>query len=105
MQFKNIAWSLVGLGTPLLIAVAIIPALVQTIGMERFGLLTLVWGLIGYAGVFDLGIGRAATQFIAQLRGQDSYAEIPTVIRSAIQITFLTGVIGALLLVLAGCGG
>jgi O-antigen/teichoic acid export membrane protein len=102
MQFKNIAWSLVGLGTPLLIAVAIIPALVQTIGMERFGLLTLVWGLIGYAGVFDLGIGRAATQFIAQLRGQDSYAEIPMVIRSAIQITFLTGVIGALLLVLAG---
>jgi len=105
MRLSNIAWNLVGLGTPLLIAAVTIPALIQMIGMERFGLLALAWGLIGYAGVFDLGIGRATTQFVAQLRGQNAYADIPLVIRSATRLTLLTGAIGWLVLTTAGMLG
>lgn len=105
MRLSNIAWNLLGLGTPLIIAAVTIPALIQTIGMERFGLLALAWGLIGYAGVFDLGIGRATTQFIAQLRGQNAYADIPLVIRSATRLTLLTGAIGFFLLMLAAILG
>ena len=105
MRLSNIAWNLVGLGTPLIIAAVTVPALIKTIGMERFGLLSLAWGLIGYAGVFDLGIGRATTQFVAQLRGQNAYAEIPMVIRSAARLTLQTGAIGFLLLSLAAVFG
>ena len=105
MRLSNIAWNFVGLSAPLLVAIATVPALIQTIGMERFGLLALAWGLIGYAGVFDLGIGRAATQYIAQLRGKGAYAEIPMVIRLATRLTLLTGAAGFLLLALAGALG
>lgn len=105
MRLSNIAWNLTGLGTPLIVAVITIPGLIKTIGMERFGLLSLAWGLIGYAGVFDLGIGRATTQFISQLRGQNVLGEIPVVIRAATQLTFLTGSIGFLLLTLAAILG
>ena len=69
MQLKNIAWNLAGLGGPLIVAALTVPALIRMIGMERFGLLALAWGLIGFAGIFDLGIGRATTQTISRLRG------------------------------------
>ena len=105
MRLSNIAWNLTGLGTPLLVAVVTVPHLIQMIGMERFGLLSLAWGLIGYAGVFDLGIGRATTQFISQLRGQNAGGEIPVVIHAAARLTFLTGTIGFLLLSLAAILG
>jgi O-antigen/teichoic acid export membrane protein len=98
MRLSNVAWSMAGLGLPLLIAVLTIPALIAMIGMDRFGLLALAWGLIGYAGVFDLGIGRATTQYVAQLRGLDSHADIPLVIHSATRLTLFTGFIGWCLL-------
>jgi len=105
MRLSNIAWNLLGLGAPLIIAATTIPALIQMIGLERFGLLALAWGLIGYAGVFDLGIGRATTQLIAQLRGQNAHADIPMVIHAATRLTFLTGTVGFFLLTLAAVFG
>ena len=42
-----------------------IPRVVAGLGMERFGLLTLVWTAIGYFGLFDFGLGRALTQQVA----------------------------------------
>jgi O-antigen/teichoic acid export membrane protein len=105
VRLKSIAWNLAGLGVPLLFAALTIPALIRIIGLERFGLLALAWGLIGYAGVFDLGVGRATTQFIAQLRGQRAYAQIPMVIRSAARLTLFAGLIGLLIFALAAVLG
>lgn len=98
MRLSNIGWNLLGLGTPLFIAFLTVPPLIRIIGMERFGLLALAWGLIGIGGVFDLGIGRATTQFVAQLRGQNSGHQIPSVIQAAIRLTMLSGFAGCLLL-------
>lgn len=105
MRLSNVAWNLLGLGSPLVIAALTIPALIQMIGLERFGLLALAWGLIGYAGVFDLGIGRATTQLVAQLRGQSAHADIPFVIHAATRLTLVTGTIGFILLTLAAALG
>lgn len=65
MHYRNIIWNLLGLGLPLIIAALTVPGLISIVGTERFGLLALAWGLIGYAGALDLGIGRALTQRIA----------------------------------------
>ncbi|MDD4960471.1 oligosaccharide flippase family protein [Rhodoferax sp.] len=105
MRLSNVAWNLLGLASPLVIAALTIPALIELIGLERFGLLALAWGLIGYAGVFDLGIGRATTQLLAQLRGQSALADIPFVIQTATRLTLLTGTIGFLFLTLAAVSG
>lgn len=105
MQLSNIAWTFAGLVTPLLVAALTIPSLIEIIGLERFGLLALAWGMIGYAGVCDLGIGRATTQLIAQLRGNKAHCSIPFVISSAVELTFKSGAVGLLLLALAACCG
>lgn len=69
MRTRSILWNLLGLGLPLLIAAVTVPKLLTLIGSERFGFLALAWGLIGYAGALDLGIGRATTQRVAALIG------------------------------------
>lgn len=54
-----------GLGLPLLAAVVCIPVLIESLGAARFGVLTLIWAVSSYFGVFDLGLGRVLTQQIA----------------------------------------
>lgn len=66
--------NLIGLGAPLLLALYAIPVLVTGLGTARFGLLTLVWALVSYFGLFDLGLARALTLRLAVVleRGEDS---------------------------------
>jgi hypothetical protein len=56
---RNVVWNLIGSGAPILVAVFCIPILAKGLGTDRFGVLVLVWALIGYASLFDLGLGRA----------------------------------------------
>ena len=63
---RNIGWNLIGQIAPLLAALFAIPLLLRAIGMERFGLLSIAWMLIGYFSLFDFGLGRALTQVLAQ---------------------------------------
>jgi len=64
----------------MIVAVFCIPILIRGLGKERFGLLTLAWVLIGYAGLFDLGLGRALTQLVAQKLGAGEEREIPSLV-------------------------
>jgi O-antigen/teichoic acid export membrane protein len=57
-----IGWNLAGQLAPLLAALLSIPVLIAHLGLERFGLLTIGWMVVGYFSLFDLGIGRAMTQ-------------------------------------------
>ena len=57
----NTIWNLAGSGVPLIAAVAFIPFTLNRLGNEAFGVLTLIWALIGYFSLFDMGVGRALT--------------------------------------------
>jgi len=96
---KNIAWNTLGLVLPLAIAAFSIPQLLTRIGAERFGFLSLAWGLVGYAGMLDLGVGRAATRVIAALRGDDDLESISATVATAQKMTLLFGGIAMLALV------
>lgn len=100
MRISHVGWNFAGLSLPLLIAVVTIPKLLANLGQERFGLLTLAWGLIGYAGALDLGIGRAATLYISRLKvGSNSDVnKIPIVLGTGVRITLVTGGIAAVLI-------
>src|SRR3546814_17386387 len=63
---KNTGWNLAGSGVPLLVGLFSVPYLVKNLGVEAFGILTLIWALIGYFSLFDFGLGRALTQQIAK---------------------------------------
>ena len=89
MTLRNIIWNLLGLGIPLLVAVAAIPILLANIGAERFGFLGLAWGLVGYASILDFGMSRALTQKLAQNRNGPDEPEARSIVKSALALTLL----------------
>lgn len=62
---RNTIWQVVGQLLPLFIAAVSIPLLLKRIGVDRFGVLTLAWALVGYFSLFDLGLGRALTKVVS----------------------------------------
>src|SRR5260221_9740565 len=77
---RNTVWNLIGNGAPLIVAVFSIPILIQGLGKDRFGVLALAWTLIGYASLFDLGLGRALTQLVAKKLGAGEEREVPSIV-------------------------
>jgi O-antigen/teichoic acid export membrane protein len=74
--------------------------LLHRIGLERFGVLTLVWALVGYAGVFDFGLGRALTKLMAERLGQGNRAAIVPLLWTGISLMMAAGAIASVLLLL-----
>ena len=62
----NALWNLIGLAAPLLAAIVAVPDLVAVMGTDRFGLLGIIWVVIGYFSLFDMGLGRALTKLMAE---------------------------------------
>lgn len=91
---RNTAWNLLGMCAPMVVALFAIPMLVDGMGKERFGLLTLIWMLVGYLGVFDLGLGRALTQTVAQRLGEGRLIEIAGVFWTALGVMSVLGAVG-----------
>lgn len=93
--FKNLLWSALGTGLPMIVAIIVIPRLVDGIGMAKFGILSLAWVIVGYFSLFDLGLGRALTQLVAQKIGKSDQHEIPAIFWSGLTLMGLLGVFGA----------
>lgn len=69
---KNSLLSLVFQVFPSLVGLVSIPLLIRLLGIERFGLLTLIWVVVGYFSIFDLGISRVLTKLVADEEGKSS---------------------------------
>lgn len=91
---KHTIWNLAGNGLPLLAGLACIPYTLAQLGYEAFGILTLVWSLIGYFSLFDLGVGRALTYEISGLIKENKNQQIPNALVAGLILTLLTGAIG-----------
>lgn len=105
MRISHVAWNLAGLSIPLFIAAIAIPQLLTTIGNERFGLLALAWGLVGYAGILDFGIGRALTKIVSSMLGSGEHKDIPSALKTATQLTVRISLFGAGLICVAAVVG
>src|SRR3546814_621694 len=95
-MFANVVWNAVGTGAPLLAGVIALPTLVTTLGVERFGVLSLAWVVVGYFSFFDLGLGRAMTQLIAERVGSGSENEVPAIAQTGMNVMAMLGVAGGL---------
>src|ERR1700693_1685271 len=77
---RNTLLNLAGQTAPLMIAVVAIPLLVRNLGVDRFGLLTIGWALVGSFSLFDLGLGRAMTKLVAERTGRGEVSDVPALV-------------------------
>jgi O-antigen/teichoic acid export membrane protein len=102
---RHTVFNLVGMGLPLVVAVVCIPPLIEGLGTARFGLLTMIWAVVSYFGLFDLGLGRALTQQLAAEMATAERARIgPLVGTATLLMAGLGGLAGGVMAVLASWG-
>jgi O-antigen/teichoic acid export membrane protein len=95
---RNTIYNLLGQAAPLLVALFAIPSLIKGLGTDRFGVLALLWVVIGYFGLFDLGIGRATTKFASEHIAKGEEGELHDVVWSSLIVLLVFGFLGGLLL-------
>lgn len=95
---RSTAWNFLGQTIPLFVAILVLPTLVGRLGIERFGVLTLVWMAIGYFSLFDLGLGRAMTQIVARKLGEGAEGVVPDIVKTGLVLMSFASLAGASLL-------
>jgi O-antigen/teichoic acid export membrane protein len=65
----NALWNVGGQLVSLGVGLVALPILLHALGAARLGVFTLALGLIGFSGLFDLGLSRALTQTVSSSLG------------------------------------
>ncbi len=97
---KNILWNFAGQGGPLIAALFTVPIVISALGTDRFGVLTIAWMVIGYFGLFDLGLGRALTKLLAERLGEGRDSENAALIWTGISLLAGLGLVAGIALAL-----
>jgi O-antigen/teichoic acid export membrane protein len=93
----NTALNFVGQAMPFVAGLLAIPLLVPALGVERFGVLSLVWVLLANVAIFDLGFGRATTRTVAAALGRGDAEDVPRIVWTAAAVQFVAGTAGGAL--------
>lgn len=93
--------NLVGAIIPMFVLLVTVPLYLKILGDVRYGVLALVWLVLGYFGFLEMGLGKATANHIAKLR-DSSDSERSTIFWTAISVNAVLGMIAALILWVIG---
>ena len=80
---------------PMVVALVAIPVLLSQLGPARFGILSLAWSVVGYFGLFDIGLGRSLTQMVSERLGAGHPEEVPGLVWTGLLLLLAFGLMGA----------
>lgn len=95
-----ILFTLMTLVLPLMAAVVAFPYLIHSLGVEKFGILSIFWVLIGYFSIFDLGLGRVMTREVSVLLGQGQIGKLRPTVTYLLRLMFILSAFGAAIVTL-----
>jgi len=98
---RNSFINLSGQIIPLFVLIVTIPYIINGLGVDRFGLLSLAQIIVGYFSLFDFGLGRATTKFVADSLGRDEPEAISSILYTAFLTQLVLGTAGGIVLFLA----
>jgi O-antigen/teichoic acid export membrane protein len=81
------------------VAFVSIPVIVSRIGDIAFGILTLIWMIVGYFGILDLGVGQASVKFLSEHLSKGEKEEANSTVWAAVGVSAVVGILTSLLVI------
>lgn len=97
---KNAALNFAGQLAPLLVGVATIPYIVRSLGAERFGIFSLAFVVVGHFAIFELGLGRATTKFVAEALARGQTDKIEAIVGTSLTFVAVSSVTAGVILII-----
>ena len=97
---KNVIWNFAGQIWMLSLAFFATPYIVRTMNVSLYGIYSLVWVIIGYFSFLQLGLGTAATKYIAQYFDTKENEKIRKTFWACLTIYSVMGIVGTATIVL-----
>jgi O-antigen/teichoic acid export membrane protein len=91
---RNAALNLAGEIGSFVVGGLCIPFVVKRLGTDSFGILSLAWTLLSYISLFDLGLSRATTKFVAESMSTGKREQIPSLVWTSISLQVVLGILG-----------
>lgn len=98
---RNTLFNFGGALIPIITSLVTVPIYLSRIGHARYGVIAVIWVLFGYFALFDFGLGRATTYYIARLK-DSSPGDTESIFWTALFANAIFGLVGATLLLLVG---
>jgi len=92
--------SLFGYAVPMIISLVTTPIVLSQLGVESFGLISLVSVIIGYLSVMDMGLDLPITKYLAEDQAKADTKAGNLMLNNTLQLYFIIGVIGMLVIFL-----
>jgi len=97
--FSNTILNYVGQGLILVLTFATAPYTVHHLGPELFGIVALVQVIAGFAGLLNLGVGRALTKYVSELYWKGEFQAIGQLFQTAWATCLVAGLLGLVVLI------
>jgi O-antigen/teichoic acid export membrane protein len=89
---RGILFAYLGMAVPALVALVLLPDLIRNLGVERFGVLSLLLAIAGFFNAFDFGVGVAVSRYTARLDSRTvSRGAVRRLVRRSLWLQLLIG--------------
>jgi O-antigen/teichoic acid export membrane protein len=96
----NAIWNFGGHVSQSLVALVCLPFLIEFFGLARVGLLSLIWVVVGYFSILDVGLGQSLTNAVARAIADGDRNRVARLYRAATRMQLGLGLTGGLLMAL-----
>lgn len=87
---KSAAFNILGKIIPVTIGVFSIPFIIQKLGSEQFGILSIIWiSFTNYFYLFDFGLGQTVTKFVAESLEKKDNKHLSEIIWTSLAVNFI----------------
>lgn len=92
---RDVAWNLLGLAVPALVAMAMVPLAARVVAPARFALVALVWSGVSWFGLLDLGLTRVLSLRVTEALARGERAQLGGLVWTAVWTALAAGTVVA----------